>query len=240
MARPTNTHLRTRHTVLPLTLSLAVLAGCAGAGDDGESDSGEAEQMNPLHRPAQLNETAPDSFDVLFRTTAGDFEVRIRRAQAPIGADRVYNLVTNGYYDGVRFARVVENFMAQFGIHGDPQTNAHWSRATIADDPVNASNIRGTISFAMAGDNTRTTQLFINFVDNSRLDELGFAPLGEVTRGMDTVDQIHSGYGDYAPNGNGPIAQNIAARGNEYLDEEFPELDHIISATVIQTSPAGG
>ena len=233
--------------VYPLTAllpaALLAFAGCGGdagseneAAADGAADNAAADNPaadNPLYRPAELVETAPETFQARFETSTGDFVVEVTRAWAPIGADRFYNLVKNGYYDGVHFFRVMEGFMAQFGMHGDPQINAQWSRAQIADDPVVVSNTRGTITYAKGGPDTRTTQLFINFVDNSRLDPDGFAPFGAVTEGMDVVDQIYSGYGALAPQGNGPIRQNIVARGNEYLDEDFPELDHIISATLV-------
>ncbi|MCY4399030.1 MAG: peptidylprolyl isomerase [Gemmatimonadetes bacterium] len=220
---------------LPVLLPAALFAfaGCGGdAGSENEADV-DAVADNPLYRPAELVETAPETFQARFETSTGDFVVEVTRAWAPIGADRFYNLVKNGYYDGVHFFRVMEGFMAQFGMHGDPQINALWSRARIEDDPVVASNTRGTITFAMGGPGTRTTQLFINFVDNSRLDPDGFAPFGTVIEGMDVVDRIHSGYGALAPRGNGPIHQNIVARGNEYLDEDFPELDHVVSATLV-------
>ena len=231
-------------TLLPAALLLfTACAGDTGSEGDGAADpaaeaAAEAAADNPLYRPAELVETAPETFQARFETSKGDFVVEVTRAWAPNGADRFYNLVRNGYYDGVHFFRVIEGFMAQFGMHGDPQINARWSSARIADDPVVASNTRGTITYAKGGPDTRTTQLFLNFGDNSRLDPDGFAPFGVVTEGMDVVDQIYAGYGALAPTGNGPIHQNIVARGNEYLDEDFPELDHIISATLVD--PAGG
>ncbi len=220
---------------LSIALGLALFAGCAD-GDGADAGEGEAPRAGPLHRPAEQNRTAPDSFDVRFRTSAGDFRVRVERALAPLGADRVYNLVEIGYYDGVRFVRVLDGYVAQFGMHGDPEINARWAAAPILDDPVAASNVRGAVSFAAAGPDTRTTQLFINFQDNVRLDSMGFAPVGRVVEGMEVVDSLHSGYGDYAPRGAGPIAQNVRARGNAYLDEDFPELDRILSATVVAPS----
>ena len=224
-------------TTALLLAPLFVLAGCGG---DTESvgDGADTASDNPLYRPAALVETAPETFQARFETTKGEFVVEVTRAWAPNGADRFYNLVKNGYYDDVRFFRVIENFMAQFGMHGDPQVQVRWAQSPIPFDPVMQSNTRGTITFAMGDPTTRTTQIFINFIDNSRLDEMGFAPFGVVAEGMDVVDQIYSGYGERAPSGNGPIIQNIAARGNEYLDEDFPEMDHVISATLV--GPAGG
>ncbi len=217
---------------------LFVLAGCGG--DSGETvDDADLPANRALYFPDQLVETAPQSFQARFETTRGDFVIEVTRSQAPNGADRLYNLVKNGYYDGVRFYRVIEGFMAQFGMHGEPQVQVRWSNAPIRDDRVAASNVRGAVTFAMAGPNSRTTQLFINLVDNTLLDIDGFAPIGTVIEGMDVVDQIHSGYGELADRGgDGPISQNVAARGNAYLEESFPEMDYIVTATLVD--PAGG
>lgn len=234
-------------TLLPLTL--AFLPGCGGGADSeaGESDEGESSMDQPadtginaiLYYPDRLVETGPEVFRVRFETTAGDFVVDVTRDWAPRGADRFYNLVRNGYYDGVYFYRVISGFMAQFGMHGEPQVQVRWSRATIGDDPVAVSNKRGTVTYAKGGPNSRTTQLFINFGDNSRLDADGFAPIGRVSEGMDVVDRIHSGYGELEDfGGAGPRAYNISAQGNQYLVDNFPDLDHIITATVV--GPAGG
>lgn len=236
-------------TLLPLTL--AALAGCGGDGngesaaDDGADDEAAEEPATEsgintiLYYPDRLVETAPEAFQVRFETTKGDFVVDVTRAWAPNGADRLYNLVKNGYYEGVYFYRVIGGFMAQFGMHGEPQVQVRWSRANIVDDSVMASNTRGTVTYAMGGPNTRTTQLFINFGDNSRLDRDGFAPVGRVSEGMDVVDRIHSGYGELADfGGTGPRAYNISSQGNQYLADNFPDLDHIITATIVE--PAGG
>lgn len=154
----------------------------------------------------------------------------------PRGADRFYNLVRNGYYDGNRFFRVMEGFMVQFGLHGDPQVNRAWMDASIEDDPVRESNVPGTISFAMRGENTRTTQVFINYGDNSSLDAMGFAPFGRVVEGMDVVESFHAGYGDVPPRGSGPEVRNLYTEGNPYLEREFPELDHVEEATIVSGS----
>ena len=199
----------------------------------GVPDAGAAVSL-PLLDPstAAMNGTAPDTFLVHFRTTKGEFVLEVHRMWAPIGADRFYNLVRNDYYDGVRFFRVLEGFMAQFGIHGDPEVAAAWDGATLVDDPVRESNTRGRISYAMAGPNSRTTQLFINFGNNTNLDEAGFAPFGEVVEGMDVVGSLYSGYGEGAPSGRGPDQRRIAGRGNAYLERDFPRLDYIQQARV--------
>ena len=224
-----------RAKALPVLLvSLALFAGCGGEGGAG---GGGTAADSPLLDPtsAAMTATAPDSYRVRFETTAGDFVVDVRRALSPNGADRFYNLVRNGYYEDVRFFRVIDGFMAQFGMHGDPQVTAAWRAAPIQDDPVAASNARGTVTFAMTGQpNSRTTQVFINYRDNSNLDAMGFAPFGEVVEGMDVVDQLHSGYGEGAPNGSGPSQAQIQSEGNEYLASEFPELDYIERATIVE------
>jgi len=152
-----------------------------------------------LLTPDALTATAPDVFQARFETSKGDFVIEVHRDWSPNGADRFYNLVANGFYDDVRFFRVIDGFMAQFGIHGDSAVAAVWREARIPDDEVLQSNTRGFISYAMGGPNTRTTQVFINFGDNSRLDEMGFPPFGQVVEGMEVVDEIYSGYGEGAP-----------------------------------------
>jgi peptidyl-prolyl cis-trans isomerase A (cyclophilin A) len=192
------------------------------------AQTGAKTNRGKLMNPAQLNETAPDTFQAKFDTSKGEFVIEVTRALAPNGADRFYNLVKNGYYNDCRFFRVVENFMVQFGINGDPQVNQVWRAARIQDDPNKQSNTRGYITFAMAGPNTRTTQLFINFGNNSFLDNQGFSPFGKVTQGMDIVDSIYNGYGEK------PNQMNIQSQGNEYLGKEFPDLDFIKTATIVE------
>ena len=182
---------------------------------------------------ADMRATAPAVFRVRFATSTGDFVVEVHRDWSPLGADRFYNLARSGYFDGVRFFRVIAGFMGQFGIHGDPAVAAQWRGHRIQDDPVKQSNTRGMLSFAMAGPNTRTTQLFINLVDNSRLDASGFSPFGQVVEGMDVVDRLHSGYGEGAPNGRGPDQGRIQGEGNAYLEKDFPRLDYIKTARVV-------
>lgn len=183
--------------------------------------------------PSKLNATAPDVYSVRFDTTKGPFVIEVHREWAPNGADRFYNLVRNGYYDGVRFFRVISGFMAQFGISGDPEVSAAWKEASIEDDPVKQTNARGMVSFAMRGPDSRTTQVFINFGDNSRLDRMGFAPFGKVVEGMDVVDALFSEYGEGAPRGSGPDQGRIQKEGNAYLEAEFPKLDFVKSATLV-------
>ncbi len=230
------------HLSATILLSVPVLiafglAGCDGGSSDGPGDDSELPANRALYFPDRLTESAPATFRVRFATTAGEFVIEAHRAWAPRGVDRFYNLARHRYFDGVRFHRVVENFMAQFGVHGEPQVQVRWTASTILDDPVTQSNTRGRVTFAKGGPNSRTTQLFINFGDNSWLDADGFAPIGEVVEGMEVVDALYAGYGELADRGgNGPIAQNIAARGNAYLDEDFPELDHIVAATLVDAS----
>ena len=168
-----------------------------------------------------------------FNTTKGKFTIEVTRSLAPNGADRFYNLVRSGYFKDVAFFRVIPGFMCQFGIHGDPNVSAKWREAAIPDDPVKGSNTRGTITFATAGPNTRTTQLFINFGDNVNLDGMGFSPFGKVIAGMGVVDKINGEYGDGPPGGNGPDQGRIQTEGNAYLKKDFPNLDYIKSATIV-------
>jgi peptidyl-prolyl cis-trans isomerase A (cyclophilin A) len=177
-----------------------------------------------------------DKYRVLFTTSKGDFTVEVTRDWAPKGADRFYELVKSGFYNDARFFRVIRTprpFMAQFGISGDPAVTAKWTDANLQDDPVKERNTRGRITFATAGPNTRTTQLFINYADNSRLDNQGFSPFGEVISGMEVVDQLYADYGEGAPGGNGPDQGRIEKEGNAYLTKDFPNLDYIKTASII-------
>ena len=186
-----------------------------------------------LKNPAALKEMAPAKFTANFDTSAGTFVIEVTREWAPNGADRFYNLVKNGYFDDVRFFRVVPNFMVQFGINGDPALNQVWNQARIPPDPVKQKNTRGYVTYAMGGSpDTRTTQVFINFRDNSFLDPMGFAPFGRVTSGMDVVDKIYSAYGDGPPQGKGPEQFRVQSEGNAYLTKSFPRMDYIKKATL--------
>ncbi len=184
--------------------------------------------------PAALDAPAPDSFVVRFETTKGDIDLMVHRDWAPRGADRIHGLVRLGYYDGARFFRAVPNFVVQFGLAADPAATAAVREQRIADDSVRRSNVRGTLSFAAAGPNTRTTQLFINLKDNQRLDRLGFAVVGQVVAGMEVVDALYTGYGEGAPRGQGPTQDRIVKEGEAYLAKEFPRLDQVRRARVVK------
>jgi peptidyl-prolyl cis-trans isomerase A (cyclophilin A) len=174
------------------------------------------------------NEKAPDVFRVSFDTSKGPVVIEVTRADAPNGADRFYNLVKAKYYDGARFFRVIPGFMAQFGISAKPELTKTWD-APIQDDAVKSSNVRGAVTFAQtSAPNSRTTQLFINYGNNSRLDGQRFAPFGKVVSGMENVDQIYSGYGER------PDQSQIEGEGNSYLEKQFPMLDYIKTARIVQ------
>jgi len=190
---------------------------------------------NPaLLDPTRADEKAPATYNVKFETTKGDVLIKVTRNWAPNGADRFYNLVKIGYFDDTGFFRVLPGFMAQFGINGNPEVNRIWKNSQIPDDPLKESNRRGYLTFATAGPDTRTTQLFINFADNSRLDGQGFAPIGRIVQGMEVVDSIYSGYGEGAPQGKGPNQGFIQAGGNAYLKKFFPKVDYIKKASVVE------
>jgi peptidyl-prolyl cis-trans isomerase A (cyclophilin A) len=189
-------------------------------------------QSPGLANPAALREQAPPTYKARFDTSKGVFVIEVTRDWAPNGADRFYNLVKNGFYDNVRFFRVVSGFMVQFGISGDPKISAVWREARIPDDAVKTSNKRGTITYAMAGPNTRTSQVFINFADNDGLDSQRFSPFGRVISGMNVVDALNAEYGDGAPRGRGPDQGRIQAEGNAYLTKDFGRLDFVKKATI--------
>jgi peptidyl-prolyl cis-trans isomerase A (cyclophilin A) len=186
-----------------------------------------------LRTPSALTEKAPETYTVKFDTTKGPVLIEVHRDWAPAGADRFYNLVKNGFYDDTRFFRVLDGFMAQLGINGTPAIQSNWRNATIPDDPVKQSNKRGFVTFAKSSaPNSRSTQIFINYRDNSSLDRQGFAPFGQVTTGMDVVDKLYSGYGEGAPGGSGPEQQKVQMEGNAYLMKDFPKLDYVKKATI--------
>ena len=211
------------NVAVTLTLLVALAVAMSGQATRGKA---------ALMKPADLKEQAPATFKANFDTSAGPFVIEVHRDWAPNGADRFYNLVKRGFYDEVRFFRVIPGFMAQFGINGDPNISAVWRDANIPDDPVKQSNTRGMITFATAGPNTRTTQVFINFGDNAGLDGQGFSPFGKVVSGMEVVDSLYGGYGEGAPNGNGPNQGLIQKQGNAYLKRAFPDLDYVTKATI--------
>jgi len=194
-----------------------------------------AAKPNPaLLDPSLATEQAPDLYRVKMETTAGNFVIEVHREWAPLGADRFYNLVKIGYFNNVAFFRVLADFMAQAGFHGDPAVSQPWLSARIKDDPVKQSNTQGMVSFAMGGPNTRSAQIFVNYGDNSYLDESGFAPFGKVVEGMESVRDLYSGYGEGEPNGKGPGQGKVYRRGNDYLKAEFPELDYVTRASIVE------
>jgi peptidyl-prolyl cis-trans isomerase A (cyclophilin A) len=188
-----------------------------------------------LLRPALLTAKAPATYQVKFATTKGDFVICVTRVWAPLGADRFYNLVRHHFYDNTHFFRVHPKFVVQWGISAYPPVTAAWEHAPIKDDPIVQSNLRGYVTYAKTGDpDTRTTQVFINLVDNQRLDTMGgFAPFGQVTEGMEVVEALYSGYGEAPPDGRGPEQDNIEKLGKPYLDKGFPNLDWIKTTTLI-------
>ena len=200
-----------------LTVLVLTLASCGGS------------------KPPAPATPVPAVYRVRFETTRGTFVVEVTKAWAPEGAERFYRLVEKQFYDDTRFFRVVRNFVVQFGINGDPVVEARWRNMTMRDDPVTQSNKRGTVTFAMAGPNTRTTQLFVNLKDNTRLDAAGFAPFGQVVEGMEaTVDHLWDSYGDAPPRGSGPDQTFVETMGNAYLDSKFPHLDTIRHARIVK------
>ncbi len=206
-------------------------AACTDAAKKGKGspapDKPEASMNN-----SSSDMKAPEKFVVELNTTKGKINIEINRKSAPKGVDRFYTLVKKGFFEEIAFFRVVSGFVAQFGIHGDPSVSKKWKQKKIIDDPVKGSNRKGTLTFATAGPNTRTTQLFLNLNDNSRLDGMGFASFGEVTKGMDIVMKLYSGYGEGAPMGSGPSQGKIQAQGNTYLKKDFAKLDYIKSAII--------
>ncbi len=199
-----------------LALTLA-LSGCS--------------QKEAPPKPAPKVEKTPDLFQAVFDTSKGKVVIEVHRDWAPTGVDHFYTLIKTGFYDGARFFRVTRAYV-QFGINGAPQTNGLWSTARLPDDRVKQSNVKGTLSFAHLGPNTRTTQLFFNVKNNKDLDKQGFAPVGKVVTGMDVVETLYSAYGDMAPRGQGPDPSKIEVQGNVYLDAKFPRLDYIKKAMI--------
>jgi len=226
MARPSSSwsrsiNLRVARSILDALLAALLVVSVSACVADGAQDAG------PLRNPSALTEQAPPTFQAAFDTSKGRFVVEVHREWAPIGADRFYNLVKNGFFDDVRFFRVIEGQLAQFGMHGNPKVQEAWRDAVVRDDPVRHGNVRGSVSFASRGPNTRTTQLFINLRDNSAYDRLGFAPFAEVVMGIDVVDSLYGGYEER------PEQPLIDEEGNAYLTREFPNLDYVKKAAIL-------
>jgi peptidyl-prolyl cis-trans isomerase A (cyclophilin A) len=202
-------------------MTLTAVAGC-----------NRPKQPSAMPSGGESAPQAPATYRVRFETSRGPLVVEAIRSWSPLGVDRFYQLVKSGFFDYNRFFRVVPSFVVQFGAHGDPAVAAAWEKLAIKDDSVAHGNTRGTIVFATAGPNTRTTQLFINLIDNTQLDGMGFSPIGQVVDGMAVVDSLYSGYGDGPPGGVGPLQSEIAAKGNAYLERDFPKLDFIRTARI--------
>lgn len=217
--------MRSRFCLGAMAVGLAILAGCSQGSqlknvDDPPIPTAEADGSAAAEE---------DSYLVQFETSAGNFTVRVHPSWAPRGAARFRELVEEGFYDECRFFRVIPSFMVQFGINGDPAVHAKWDKANIPDDPPLQPNKRGYVTFANAGPNTRSTQVFINYVDNPHLDHSTFAPFGEVIEGMDAVEAINSESGER------PDQTRIGEEGNAYLEEAFPNLDYVKKARVVSS-----
>lgn len=210
----------TRKQILAL-LPLLLAAGCSTAPTKKEESK----------RAVTKRTQSPETYLARLDTSKGIIEIQVTRALAPRGADRFYELITGGFYDGTRFYRVLKSFVIQWGINGDPSLSQLWANMKILDDPVKAHNTKGSITFAQAGPASRTTQVFINMRDNRSLDKQGFAPFGTVTSGMDVLERLYT-YGEMAPRGSGPDPSLIELQGNAYLERSFPRLDYIRKATV--------
>ena len=206
------------------TAAFLVLTGCSSPDESRKAEAPAA--------PAK-KEPVPDVFHVKLDTSKGLVDIEVHRDWAPAGADHFYQLAKSGFYDGARFFRVVRGFVVQFGINGEPQTNALWASGMLPDDPVKQHNVKGSVTYAKPGPNARTTQLFINLADNrGSLDRQGFAPIGRVVEGMAVVESLYGFYGDMPPSGQGPDPNQIQQLGNDYLDTHFPRLDYIKKASV--------
>jgi peptidyl-prolyl cis-trans isomerase A (cyclophilin A) len=199
----------------------AALAGCSAS-----------KPRNQAKKAPELPAAPPAVFRAVLETSKGRIVIETHRDWAPHGVDQFYTLLRTGFFDDARFFRVVQDYVAQFGINGDPEISRLWTSAVIPDDPVKQSNVRGAVTFAASGPNTRTTQLFINLHDNKSLDKSGFAPIGMVVEGMDAADRLYFLYGDTQPRGDGPNPRRIEKEGNEYLKFVFSRMDFIKKATI--------
>ncbi|MCA9016105.1 MAG: peptidylprolyl isomerase, partial [Planctomycetaceae bacterium] len=223
-----------RFTLFALCLVAVSFVGC-----NSETPTGGDPEVPEAASKGGTSTTSADDYQVLLKTTKGDVLLQVHPEWSPKGAARFKELVELGFYDNCAFFRVIGGFMAQVGINGDPTLHAKWRDNNIMDDPVVESNKRGYVSFAKTGaPNSRSTQFFINFGDNSNLDGMGFSPFAQVISGMDVVDSLYNGYGEGAPRGGGPDQQRVVGEGNPYLKQEFPMLDYIVKATIVGQEPA--
>lgn len=205
-----------KRSVLAAALAAAIAVGVAAA-SGGPS----------LLKPSSLHKKAPATFSVRFETTKGPFVVKVTRAWAPKGVNRFYNLVYYHYYDNQPLFRVRPGFVVQWGISGTPAIAKAWQNATIKDDLVKQSNTKGTITFATAGKNTRTTQVFVNLGANAFLNKSGFSPFGTVTSGYSVLTHLVHKYGD------GPNQAYMTKYGAKWVRKNYPKLDWITTARIV-------
>ena len=233
----------------PLVLTLALTCGLAACDSKPSPEAGTTTtaaapsaakptasasakpQGPPLLNPAAANDKAPEKFKAKFETTKGDFVIEVTRDWAPRGADRFYNLVKIGFYKDIALFRVVDGFVVQFGIHGDPEVSNAWSKAYIMDETVKESNKQWMVTYAKADADTRSTQVFINLQDNTDLDKKGFSPFGKVISGQDVMKKLYSGYGEKVM-GRGGNTEAFKL-GNAYFKDKWPKLDYIKSASIV-------
>lgn len=228
--------MTTSHRAPLSAVIIAIAVGILVPPSTAAAQAAEGDSAHPaLLDPSLAREPAPETFKVKLETSKGEILIDVVRKWAPNGADRFYNLVKSGYFDDTAFFRVIDGFMAQVGLHGNPEVTAAWSRAPIPDDSPKKSNTRGMVTFAMrSSPNSRTSQFFINYGDNSYLDKSGFAPIGKVVDGMKVADSLYSGYGEGAPRGTGPSQSLLTQQGNAYLEAQFPKLDYIVRAIIVE------
>lgn len=216
--------------ILGSFLGIAIALTSQAAENAPAKKEGSPKAADKADKAAPKTTGVPEKFKVAFATTKGEIVFDCDKSWAPKGAERLHSLVKEGFFKDIAFFRVIDGFVAQFGIHGDPKVSSKWRDETIKDDPVTETNAAGTLTFATAGKDTRTTQFFINLVDNKRLDSMGFSPVCKISKGMDAVKKLYAEYGEGAPMGSGPAQDMIQMEGNAYLKKNFPKLDYIKSA----------
>lgn len=206
-------------------LVICVMAALAGCGGEAPKQAEAPKKKAPA--------VMPEAWKARIETTQGPFVIEVNKAWAPKGAERFWKLVMTGFFDDSRFFRVRPGFIVQFGIAGDPTVNSMMGSTVIDDDPFKEKNLKGTVAFAQLGKDTRSTQVYINLKDNAELDRAKFVPFGRVVEGMDVVEKLYGGYGEWSPPGRGPEAARIQRQGNSYLDAQFPRLDKLKKASVV-------